>query len=117
MAHTPTPWTLTDLSGSGVLIGEFEIRGMFGDKPNVYPIFQKSRNAIHGASIYLHPDDAQYIVRAVNAFEPMWKALKSSAATAHYHNTNFCGGSFEDCTNPACVRAKAALALADKDGE
>ena len=65
---TPGPWTLITHSGENVLIGAFEIRGMFGDKPGIYPIFQQSRSAIDGATVYLHLADALLIATAPDLY-------------------------------------------------
>ena len=76
---TARPWKLVSHSGEDVLIGAFEIRGMFGDRAGVYPIFQTSRGAIDGAVVYLHPEDARLIVQAVNSFDSMKAALEEIA--------------------------------------
>jgi hypothetical protein len=62
--HTRGPWTLTHKHGSNFAVQCFEIRGMFGDSPNVSPIFNKSTSAIDGALIYASPEDARLIAAA-----------------------------------------------------
>jgi hypothetical protein len=74
-AHTATPWTLTHIEGTNFAIQEFDIRGMFGDSPNVYPIFQKDRSAIDGTYVCLHPADAAFIVKAVNSHDTLTALL------------------------------------------
>jgi len=80
-AHTPTPWTLTHIEGTNFAVQEFDIRGMFGDSPNVYPIFQKDRSAIDGTYVCLHPADAAFIVKAVNSHDTL-TALVGEMKTA-----------------------------------
>ena len=62
--HTPGPWTLTHKQGSNFAVQEFEIRGMFDDKPNIMPVFNKNQFAIDGARIYVSPEDARLIAAA-----------------------------------------------------
>jgi hypothetical protein len=81
--HTATPWTLTHVSGSNFAVQEFEIRGMFGDKPNVSPIFNKNRLAIDSATIFCSPQDAELIVRACNVHDDLVKALKGLIRAGH----------------------------------
>jgi hypothetical protein len=76
MNHTVTPWTLNHIGGSNFAVQEFEIRGMFGDKPNVHPIFNKDRSAIDGATIFCRQEDAAFIVRACNAHDELVNALE-----------------------------------------
>ena len=84
---TPGPWTLITRSGEDALIGAFEIRGMFFDKPGIYPIFQQSRSAIDGATVYLHPADAHLIAAApdlyaaLEAIEEYCEDLKHSVGS------------------------------------
>ena len=46
---------------------------MFGESPNVYPIFNKSAWAIDGATVCMHPNDANLIAAAPD----LLAALKS----------------------------------------
>ena len=70
-------------------------------------------------------EDMGFIVEAVNNHErlaqrvqELEKALKSAASTAHYRGvlrgaSDFCHGSFDECTNCACW--KTILAGAQKE--
>lgn len=62
--HNEGPWTLTHISGSNFAVQEFKIRGMFGDTPDVYPIFNKDASAIDGTTIFCSPEDAKLIAAA-----------------------------------------------------
>ena len=73
---TPRPWALTHKQGSNFAVQEFEIRGMFGDNPNTYPIFNKDRYAINGTTVNCSPQDAELIVRAVNSHDALVEALE-----------------------------------------
>jgi hypothetical protein len=67
--HTKEPWTLTHVRGNNFAVQEFDIRGMFGDAPNVYPIFNKNTSAIDDATVFCSPENAARIVACVNAME------------------------------------------------
>jgi hypothetical protein len=73
--YTKGPWTLTHVQGSNFAIQKFEIRGMFGDKPNVYPIFNKDANAIDGTRIFCSPENARLIAAAPELLESLEEAL------------------------------------------
>lgn len=62
--HTPGPWTLKHVSGSNFANQRFEIRGMFGDHPAAYPIFNIDTSALAGATVCCSPDDARLITAA-----------------------------------------------------
>jgi hypothetical protein len=62
--HTDGPWTLTHKSGNNFAVQEFDLRGMFGDAPNVYPIFNRSNFGIEGTTVHMHPADARLIAAA-----------------------------------------------------
>ena len=100
---TPGPWTLITHSGKDALIGAFEIRGMFFDKPGIYPIFQQSRSAIDGATVYLHPADAHLIAAAPD----LYAALETALKTLELAETKVLVGD-EGCIWPAEI-ARAAL--------
>lgn len=69
--HTPGPWTLTHVEGSNFAIQRFEIRGMFGDQSNVYPIFNRSLSAIDGGTICVSPQNARLIAAAPELLEAL----------------------------------------------
>jgi hypothetical protein len=109
--HTATPWTLTHIGGSNFAVQEFEIRGMFGDKPNVRPIFNKDRSAIDGATIFCSPEDAAFIVRACNAHDELVKALLHSFAVLDQLSSstnNLNGGVGEKGFERICAAANMA---------
>lgn len=66
---TKGPWTLTHISGSNFAVQEFGIRGMFGTKPNVYPIFNRNSAAIDGASVHCSPANAHLMSAAPDLYE------------------------------------------------
>ena len=61
---TQDRWTLRHVSGSNVHVQEFEIRGMFGDKPCVTPIFNLSNFGVKGTTIHVSPRHARLIAAA-----------------------------------------------------
>lgn len=61
---TSGPWTLTHISGSNFAVQRFEVRGMLGDSPNVYPIFNRDCSAIDGGSVCMSPENARLISAA-----------------------------------------------------
>lgn len=63
-SHTAGPWTLTHKRGNNFAVQEWEIRGMFGDKPNISPIFNVDIFAIHGTTFCASPQDARLIAAA-----------------------------------------------------
>lgn len=70
-SHTPGPWTLTHIQGSNFAVQEFKIRGMFGNTPNVYPIFNRDSSAIDGATVHCSPEDARLIAAAPELLEAL----------------------------------------------
>lgn len=81
--HTRGPWTLTHISGSNFAVQEFEIRGVFGDKPNVYPIFNRNSGAIDGGTIYCSPENA----RLINAAPALLENLRNLVGLAELRGT------------------------------
>ena len=73
--HTPGPWTLTHVAGSNFSVQRFEIRGAFGDKPNIYPIFNRALGEIEGARICVSPADARLIAAAPELLEACQASL------------------------------------------
>lgn len=73
--HTPGPWTLTHRGGSNFAVQAFEIRGMFGDSQNTYPIFNCDTHEVNGAEICVSPEDARLIAAA-----PEMKVLLAEVA-------------------------------------
>lgn len=70
-AWTPGPWTLTHVAGINFATQRFELRGMFGDTPNVYPIFNKGTSAIDGTTFCASPEDARLISLAPEMAEAL----------------------------------------------
>ncbi len=62
--HTPGPWTLTHIAGSNFAVQRYDVRGMLGDSPNVYPIFNRDLSAIDGTTICVSPENARLIAAA-----------------------------------------------------
>ena len=79
---TAGPWTLTHVNGSNFAVQEFEIRGMLGDKPNVYPIFQKDRSAINGATVYVSPENARLIAAAPEMYAALKRFVDADSCNA-----------------------------------
>jgi len=76
LVFASSPWTLTHVSGSNFASQEFELRGMFGSTPNVYPIFHKSTEAIDGATICVSPKHAHLIAAAPELLEKLSEAVE-----------------------------------------
>lgn len=74
-SHTPGPWTLKHVSGSNFAVQRFEIRGMFGSKLGVSPIFNRDTSAIDGASICCSPQDASLIAAAPDLLEALQDSI------------------------------------------
>ena len=112
---TPGPWTLTHIEGSNFAIQRFEIRGMFGDKPNVYPVFNRSLGAIEGGTICVSPQDANLIAAAPE----LYKALRglagnAGALRAFEHEIRAVAGNTNwQCLADAIAVADAAIAKAE----
>lgn len=69
--HTKGPWTLKHVSGSNFANQRFEIRGMFGDRPAAYPIFNMDTSALAGATVCCSPGDAALIAAAPELLEAL----------------------------------------------
>lgn len=95
---TPGPWTLTHVQGSNFAVQEFSIRGMFGEKPNVYPIFNRDTSAIDGETIYTSPANARLIAAAPELYDLLGEAVTlfangvgAMAAHTDADNQKHCG--------------------------
>jgi hypothetical protein len=112
-AHTATPWTLTHIEGTNFAIQEFDIRGMFGDSPNLYPIFQKDRSAIDGTYVCLHPADAAFIVKAVNSHDTLTALLGEMKTALERFLMKFAPATPCDelCEPRGCIFTQATAAL------
>lgn len=60
-AATAGPWSARHVSGSNFAVQQFDIRGMLGDRPHVYPIFNRDISAIDGQTVCVSPADAALI--------------------------------------------------------
>jgi hypothetical protein len=78
--HTPGPWTLKHVQGSNFAVQEFDIRGVFAGHAGVAPIFNRSRHAIDGATIYTSPEDARLIATAPDFYSAALKFKEHQAA-------------------------------------
>lgn len=104
-AHTPTPWSLSDLSqGNGRLLRE-TLR-IYGDGKHIATITPNTANALTPDSDAEARANAAAIVRAVNAHDALVDALKANIAQWESWKA------FEG-EEPACItQARAALAKA-----
>lgn len=82
--HTPGPWTLKHVSGSNFENQRFEIRGMFGDRPATYPIFNKDTSALDGATVCCSPSDARLIAAAPELLEFAEEWLSRQGSDENY---------------------------------
>lgn len=104
--HTPGPWTLTHRGGSNFAVQTFEIRGMFGESPNIYPIFNKNTSGIDGALVHISPENARLIAAAPELLD----ALEGLLVFAEAAETKMLVGD-EGCLWPTEI-ARAAIAKA-----
>lgn len=74
--HTPGPWALKHVSGSNFAVQRFEIRGMFGSKPGILPVFNKDTTAIDGTTICCSPQDAALITAAPDLLDAAEKVIQ-----------------------------------------
>lgn len=80
-AFTPGPWSAKHIAGNNFAVQCFDIRGMFGDKPHVYPIFNRDESAIDGGYVYTSPANARLIAAAPELYEAL-RQLASNAEIA-----------------------------------
>lgn len=67
---------MTHVAGQNFAVQQFRIRGMLGDSPNVYPIFNKNRGALDGADIFCSPENARLIAAAPDFYEWATKTIE-----------------------------------------
>jgi hypothetical protein len=122
--HTPTPWEFDgDRDEMHIHVQGGIIASIF--TPDDSPCFAPE-NPEEGEPVWVECiANGRIIVEAVNNHErliqrvqELEKALKSAASTAHYRGvlrgaSDFCHGSFDECTNCACW--KTILAGAQKE--
>lgn len=89
--HTPGPWVLKHISGSNFACQRFEIRGMFGGKPGVAPIFNRDLSSIDGVNICCSPHDARLIAAAPELLEALdrlvkWGQAQKTADGSGFHS-------------------------------
>jgi hypothetical protein len=71
MSHSKGPWTLKHIGGTNFAVQEFDVRGKFGSKEGIYPIFNKGRDEIYGTTIFTSPEDARLIAAAPDLLEAL----------------------------------------------
>ena len=131
MKHTPTPWKLQKGWADwgmpcqhDIYVGEDNNPTQIAGIPSITP-YCIGAKASERSLAATQAANAEYILEAVNNHERLTqrvqeleKALKSAASTAHYRGvlrgaSDFCHGSFDECTNCACW--KTILAGAQKE--
>jgi hypothetical protein len=111
--HTPGPWTLTHVGGSNFAVQTFEVRGMFGDKPNVYPIFNRNSSSIDGGVIHTSPENACLIAAAPDLLEALEAFVARLGNVSGTGNSGLC----ETVRNAKAAIAKATTPLLMGEGE
>lgn len=109
--HTPGPWTLKHVSGSNFANQRFEIRGMFGDRPATYPIFNKDTSALDGATVCCSPSDARLMTSApclLKALQAVVKQWDHIYPDLKWHSQEY----LEDVEFREIQEARAAIAKA-----
>lgn len=105
--HTRGPWTLTHKRGSNFAVQEWEIRGMFADRPNISPIFNRNISAIEGTTFCASPEDARLIAAAPELLAALTRLIGTPKYWDDLHHEAGCG----------CVIHQARAAAAKATGE